>query len=410
MRASRINPAASAAQPSTSSSSSSDRTEPRVIGDVSGIEIRTNGVSQVAIDRVAATAHRLGRRPDVMNQLREAHAQIILIPEGVSVTDLPEFHHLAGRKTPDGRPWETVRGVTSTRDGTSISAIGEETLESTPRYTAVHEVGHLIQDVVLPKDELERLHDQFEAQKKKGFEDPYAGMSESEWFANGTAAWFQQSMIKSLNGNRWFEVNAPAGTTPLFEDIYGNASPMRSSLPPDVGGIEISASVPSSIQSALEKACRTVGARSDIEARLRMNRVTLAVADPDNGIKGLPETSGLNDMPDGVTGWNAKRLSDGRLVAFVAADTSNPDNTFHLSVWALATAVYDVGITDDERATIDDLYKQRVGVGDFARENLTARIYFADLARRWIAWDEKDAMRAQVPELAAFMERVFPGA
>lgn len=101
---------------------------------------------------------------ETLRNLERNKVQILILPRDKKVTDLPQFASLKGRRTFDGRSWDSVRGLAGpTDDGTPAAVIGEENLADRggPRllrfggdargYTFQHEFGHLLHRYGLPK-------------------------------------------------------------------------------------------------------------------------------------------------------------------------------------------------------------------------------------------------------------------
>jgi hypothetical protein len=130
---------------------------------VNGVALRSYGAVEAAVTAAKNALLRQTARPDIAARLAARRVTIVIIPQNVRMTDLPEFASLRGQRTVDGRPWEDVRGVggTPTRDGRIVVGISEEDLAKLPNdpypvgfSVAEHEIAHVIQNYGLPPDEL----------------------------------------------------------------------------------------------------------------------------------------------------------------------------------------------------------------------------------------------------------------
>jgi hypothetical protein len=139
---------------------------------VNGIQLETYGASPAAVAEARSALALETARPDIAARLASRHVAIVIIPQSVRMTDLPEFANLRGQKTFDGRPWEDVRGVGGTplSDGRVVVGIAEEDLAKLPgdQYpsgfsVAKHEIGHVIQDYGLPPQERQATIDDYNA-------------------------------------------------------------------------------------------------------------------------------------------------------------------------------------------------------------------------------------------------------
>lgn len=100
------------------------------------------GISLVVVDHGATDAAGPARERlnEIYSHLQPANLaqlqsegitaiELHVIPEDTKLVDLPEFKHLKGTKTPDGRLWDDVRGSGGTRAGSVIRySVAEENL------------------------------------------------------------------------------------------------------------------------------------------------------------------------------------------------------------------------------------------------------------------------------------------
>jgi hypothetical protein len=111
-------------------------------GPAKGTTPADYGISLVVIDHGATSAAAAARarlneiyshvQPANLSQLKTNGITTIemhVIPEDRKIVDLPEFKHLKGTMTPDGRLWDDVRGEGGVQSGSTIRyAVGEESL------------------------------------------------------------------------------------------------------------------------------------------------------------------------------------------------------------------------------------------------------------------------------------------
>jgi hypothetical protein len=134
----------------------------------------------------------------VRQALAASGAAFIVLPEGMGLTDLPEFADLRGLMTFDGRRWDDVRGA-----GGLKVAVGEEILldrSSNPypagENIALHEVAHMIMETGLGTAPviLDEIAHSFSAAKASGkWAGVYAGATAEEYWAVGVQAYFGAS-------------------------------------------------------------------------------------------------------------------------------------------------------------------------------------------------------------------------
>lgn len=100
------------------------------------------GISLVVVDHGATDAAGPARERlnEIYSHLQPANLaqlqsegitaiELHIVPEETKLVDLPEFKHLKGTKTPDGRLWDDVRGSGGTREGSALRyAVAQENL------------------------------------------------------------------------------------------------------------------------------------------------------------------------------------------------------------------------------------------------------------------------------------------
>lgn len=212
-------------------------------------EVNGNGASDAAIAQAQQQAEELfgGLAPENRALMAANPVSIDIIPSGTKLTDLPEYAHLAGKQTFDGRDWGDVRGIQDIVNGRVRVAIGEESLAAVPvgyghGFVAAHEGGHGLQRSALtPAQEslLAALHAERVAAHPvvpdgsaggsghAGWLDPdwYSAANKEEYFANSVAAYhghpYSQAPGTTAKYTReWLKANDPKMFA-LLEQLYG---------------------------------------------------------------------------------------------------------------------------------------------------------------------------------------------
>jgi alpha-glucosidase len=187
-------------------------------------------VSPAALQRAAAIVNEmLGLRPDIRDRLVHAGVKVAVIGRNEVTTDLPEYRHLRGTKTSDGRDFDAgTRGL----GGLTTSAGEENLLGLTPdRYAGesilVHEFAHTIQDFGLTPAEREEWRTLYEAARSAGrWANTYGIANASEFFAELTQSYFgvnqrpQPGVHNDVNGPARLRDYEPQGAAFLAR-IYG---------------------------------------------------------------------------------------------------------------------------------------------------------------------------------------------
>lgn len=107
------------------------------------------------------------------------------------ITDHPDFYHLRGKKTFDGRLWDEVEGVADPdgRTGVTVRDLGRGH-SGEQVNTFMHEFGHTTHQFVMDSRTEARVVGLYEAAKARGvFLDPYAGSNVYEYWAQGVEAY-----------------------------------------------------------------------------------------------------------------------------------------------------------------------------------------------------------------------------
>ncbi|WP_415853016.1 lonely Cys domain-containing protein, partial [Streptomyces albus] len=212
------------------------------------------GVDQPVSARheVQAQVARMLRDPDVAANLLKEGARVAVVPKGEALTTLDAFRHLAGARSPDGRPWEEVRGAaTRTAGVTEENLLGEVTSVRTERRSqpegyssTTHEVAHLVHQYGLTDADKQLVHDIYQAKLGQGdaavwpdgpLHDPsgkrrkpnYSSLNEYEFFAQLTNAYLGTNAGRDgytrqwrNNGAAWVRQHEKA-LLPLLERLYG---------------------------------------------------------------------------------------------------------------------------------------------------------------------------------------------
>ena len=131
------------------------------------VEVVGHGASEPAVAAARKAAIELfgDLRDPSRAQLLTTKVALDVIPHDKQLTDLPEYKHLKGTKTFDGRIWDTVRGIQTDIGGVHRFAIAEEDLVSVSGkaasygegFLAAHEGGHALQASSLTPDQLKTL-------------------------------------------------------------------------------------------------------------------------------------------------------------------------------------------------------------------------------------------------------------
>ncbi len=186
--------------------------------------LMTNGASSASVSYLRERYRDMleGLSPEVLQNLVNSGQRVAIIPEKKKLTEVAPFQALAGKKTFDGRKWETVRGVAGVplgpgKHGCAV-AIGEENLGGDgggyPKgYTFFHEYGHAVKLNGLPpktlapvgfvekvkraawgdpgtQQHVKEIYDASMKRPQKTGLDSYANSNDDEFYAQATAAFF----------------------------------------------------------------------------------------------------------------------------------------------------------------------------------------------------------------------------
>jgi hypothetical protein len=206
-----------------------------------GLQVVTNSVRAEAVDEATRLLSRLTSRPDVRERFRAGKVQLVVVPDGVPVTELKPFRALRNRATFDGRPWREVRGVGGHYVGNGRIAVGvpEEDLftqraglRTTGFSVTVHEIAHVVHRLGLTPAERATVARLYQARLSAGgpWTDRYAASNALEYFAQSTNVFFGRAVL--LDGRAidaaWLQANDP-GMHALLVGVYG-APPATAAL------------------------------------------------------------------------------------------------------------------------------------------------------------------------------------
>lgn len=156
-------------------------------------------VDPAALDAAAGIVERmLAFRPDIQQRMAARGAALAIIPRDQPVTALPEFAHLAGLSTPDGRPYDgpLIRGLGGAT-GNPATSTSEENLLKLPEDifgvedVTIHEFGHAVMNLGFSAREAAQWRAIAMAEKDlPPFAGTYASVDEEEFWAEMTQVWF----------------------------------------------------------------------------------------------------------------------------------------------------------------------------------------------------------------------------
>jgi hypothetical protein len=182
-------------------------------------------------------------------QLLTTSVALDVIPHDKQLTDLPEYAHLKGQTTFDGRIWDTVRGIQTDIAGVHRFAVAEEDLVSVPGtaasygsgFLAAHEGGHALQASSLTPAQITTLTSLYTTRlaasgpltpttpasdKTAMWLNPawYSAANKEEYFGNSVAAYlghpYTNNEADQMMYNRgWLQTNDP-GMYALLQSVW----------------------------------------------------------------------------------------------------------------------------------------------------------------------------------------------
>lgn len=181
-----------------------------VIDPLAGIvNIVGHGASAGAIDRARTQAIELYGSIAPANRARmEADpVSIDVIPHARKLTELPEYAHLAGTQTFDGRLWDDVRGIQTEVAGVRRVAVAEEDLVTVAGtaasygsgFLAAHEGGHGLQFSGLTTTQQATLQTTYTARLAAS-----GPVTQATPAGAATAMWLNPSWYSAANKEEYF--------------------------------------------------------------------------------------------------------------------------------------------------------------------------------------------------------------
>ncbi len=165
----------------------------------------TPGVSADALARARqVVALMLSNAPDVRDRMIAAGFKLLVFRSDQVLTDVPEYAALKGKKTRDGRDYDTgTRGL----GGPRLCSVGEENLLCLPRQKyrqediLVHEFSHSI-DAHLSGELAGAIRAAYDGAMREGLypAGAYMARDAGEYWAEGTQAWFDVTVRSDVNG------------------------------------------------------------------------------------------------------------------------------------------------------------------------------------------------------------------
>lgn len=202
----------------------------RLINKVASTIVKT-GASQKAQYEAERLVRKMLRNvsDDVLKNIADAGYSIYIIPRGKKLTDLPEFSGLKGKKTFDGRDWESVSGVLSS-NAKGMAVAEEDLLNGKSSYEKnsifAHEFAHLI--AASDKTVNLKISAAYEQNIKdrEKFSDDYASTNKDEYFARSSEMWFgvysesKWNPFSDPKDKDWLKANDPE-MYQLLNQLYG---------------------------------------------------------------------------------------------------------------------------------------------------------------------------------------------
>ena len=202
--------------------------------DVDGIKIRSSErTSDAALEAAAQTVRKMTDRADVLANLVAAKLDIAVIARTEVTTDIPEYRHLKGTKTGDGRDWDAdTRGIGGTRRIPTTSVGEENLLKLSPdpyrgEDILTHEFAHSVYLIGIAPSERRAVQAAYAAarESKVWGEATYAASNVEEYFAEASQAFYdagQAANTKINNGVATREAlrRADPGLEKILASIY----------------------------------------------------------------------------------------------------------------------------------------------------------------------------------------------
>jgi hypothetical protein len=204
----------------------------RVLAQDEGIEfLASTNISAAAVKRAQEIVRAMvSKAPEIRARMAAEGFKVEIIGKDQVISDLPDYANLKGKKTFDGRSFDTgTRGV----GGKNRCSIGEENLLCLPdqHYTRedilVHEFSHSM---------MSNMDAELAAAVDAAFRNAvdkslypakiYMMANKNEYWAEGTQAWFDVTVRKDVNGGintRGAVKEHDPDLAAVLEKVYGSA-------------------------------------------------------------------------------------------------------------------------------------------------------------------------------------------
>lgn len=148
------------------------------------------GVDPLALLAAGGIAEEMTRgNSALLATLESRRAALVIIPRHRRLTELPEFAHLAGQLTTDGRRWDDLRGIGGGPG--APCGVGEENLVQQAGDVAYHEIAHTIQALTFSAADTTHWRSLFIQTDQAGtLTGKYAMTNDGEFFAELSQSYF----------------------------------------------------------------------------------------------------------------------------------------------------------------------------------------------------------------------------
>jgi hypothetical protein len=171
--------------------------------------IAGHGASAEAVSRARTQAIELygSIAPANRTRMQADPVTIDVIPHAKKLTELPEYAHLAGTTTFDGRLWDNVRGIQTTVNGVRRVAVAEEDLVTVagqaasygPGFLEAHEGGHGLQASGLTAAQVTQLATMYAARLTAS-----GPITQATPAGAATAMWLSPAWYSAANKEEYF--------------------------------------------------------------------------------------------------------------------------------------------------------------------------------------------------------------
>lgn len=193
-----------------------------------------HGASAQAVARARTQAVELYGGVSAANRarLQASPVTIDVIPHDKKLTELPEYAHLAGTNTFDGRLWDNVRGIQTSLAGATHVAVAEEDLVTVagtaasygPGFLEAHEGGHGLQTSGLTAAQVTTLATIYAARVTAT-----GPITQATPAGAATAKWLSPAWYSAANKEEYFANSVaayhghPYTSTPADQAMYTQA-------------------------------------------------------------------------------------------------------------------------------------------------------------------------------------------